>query len=99
MVGAVGVIANVVGDYIKHLPIEVLIGATDTKSGAKATPELAQTVNARLLFTSETNAEDVFNEGKIKNLTGSSAISVRSLYNSPFEFVPQYLFAETQYHY
>lgn len=91
-------LANVVSDYVKHLPVEVLLNNDVFKSGAKPSPELAQTTNSRMLFLSELNEGESLNEGKVKNLTGEGRISVRKLYCEPFEFAPKFkIFMDTNH--
>ena len=91
-------INNVVSSYAKHLSVEVLTGISDNCSGAKPSPELAQTPNVRMLFTSEPNYGVYLNEGLIKLLTGGGTISVRQLYGTPFEFTPKFkIFIDTNH--
>lgn len=91
-------IGGVISSYAKHLPIEVLTGLSDNRSGAKPSPELAQTPNIRTLFTSEPNAGSCLNEGLVKLLTGGGKITVRHLYGAPFEFEPKFkIFIDTNH--
>ena len=75
-------VGKVLKSYVHHLPIAVLMDASNGYSAGKASPELAQSAHSRILFFSESNEGDYFNEGKIKMLT------VRQLYCEPFEFKP-----------
>lgn len=79
-----------ISSYAKHIPVDVLTGLSDNRSGAKPSPELAQTPNVRMLFTSEPNAGSCLNEGLVKLLTGGGKINVRQLYGVPFEFEPKF---------
>ncbi len=83
-------IADVINNYVKYIPINTLLQASNIQNSGKATPELAQADKARMLFASEVNANDFFNEAKIKQLTGESVISVRNLYQTNFVFKPKF---------
>lgn len=91
-------IGEVISSYSKHIPIEVLTGLSDNLSGAKPSPELAQTPNIRTIFTSEPNEGSCLNEGLVKLLTGGSKICVRQLYGEPFELKPKFkIFIDTNH--
>lgn len=83
-------IDEVLHDFVHHIPIAVLMDSSSGNSAGKASPELAQSSHARILFTSESNEGDYLNEGKLKMLTGETTISVRQLYCEPFEFRPAF---------
>ena len=91
-------IGNVVGGLLYHLPIGVLIGSNDPRGGGKATPELIPAVASRILVASEANADDFLNEGRVKQLTGESTITLRPLYGSCFELTPRFkIFLDSNY--
>ena len=83
-------IDSIFSDYTHHIPIAVLLESAGINQAGRPSPELAQAVNSRILFCSESNENDYLNEGKIKMLTGESTISVRNLYCEPFEMKPKF---------
>ena len=91
-------IGNVLKPHVVHLPIDIITGRPEYRNPGKASPEIAQAEKARMVFTSESNEHDFFNEGKVKNLTGGGTISARRLYQAPIEFQPTFkIFIDTNH--
>jgi P4 family phage/plasmid primase-like protien len=53
-----------------------------------ASPEIAGLIGRRLVTLTETNRDEEFNEGVLKNLTGGDRLSARNLFEGYFEFNP-----------
>jgi putative DNA primase/helicase len=91
-------ISNTVGSLLYHLPIGVLISANDPRGGCKHTSELVPAATARMVVASELNESDFLNEGRVKNLTGGSTITLREAYGKCFEAEPSFkIFLDTNY--
>ena len=56
--------------------------------GAGASPEVAGLLGQRMVTMNETNRDEEFNEGVLKNLTGGDRLKARHLYEGYFEFEP-----------
>ncbi len=83
------VLAAVMGDYAKSLPISSLLH-TDRKGGGDATPDLARLPWARYLRTSEPEAGSKLSVSLIKQMTGGEQMTVRALHKDFIEFMPQF---------
>lgn len=83
------VLAVVMGDYAKSLPITSLLHA-DRKGGGDATPDLARLPWTRYLRTSEPEAGAKLSVSLIKQMTGGEPMTVRALRKDFIEFMPQF---------
>lgn len=83
------VLAVVMGDYAKSLPITSLL-PKEGKSGGEATPDLARLPGTRFLRTSEPEAGSKLSASSIKQMTGGEPLTVRPLHKDYFEFMPQF---------
>jgi P4 family phage/plasmid primase-like protien len=57
-------------------------------NGKGASPELADLMGRRMVTLTETNREEEFNEGILKEITGGDRLKARNLYEGYFEFNP-----------
>ena len=84
----INVCRQIWGGYARVIQPETLMNR-QRQSGAPA-PDLVHLVGSRLVIGSETEEGQTLSEGLVKQLTSSDAITVRDLYQSPFEFVPTF---------
>lgn len=78
---------NIYGDYALNSQVESIL--TRGKSGGgNASPDIARMNGARFVRTNEPEEGARFNEGLVKQLTGSDVITARFLYGGDFEFRP-----------
>lgn len=77
-----------IGDYAGKLPISLL--TKKRGDSGNATPELARTKGLRFVVMQEPDQHTKINVGLMKELTGGDRITVRALYEMPFEFKPQF---------
>jgi len=82
-------IARVLGEYVATVPSSTFDAAYGG-GGEGATPQLAKLQGARMVLSSETNADTPVNESLIKSMTGGDAITARPMYSSPITFHPQF---------
>ena len=78
-------LANIMGDYALASPIETFTAAAYDRHAT----ELARLQGARLVTASEPAQGKLWNEARIKLLTGGDKISARFMYQNLFEFEPQ----------
>lgn len=83
-------IARVLGEYVATVPSSTFDAAHGGGGGEGATPQLAKLQGARMVLSSETNADTPVNESLIKSMTGGDAITARPMYASPITFYPQF---------
>lgn len=83
------VIGRVLGEFALTIPIESLL-ADDRRSGAAATPDLAQLPGVRLAMAAEPEQGARLSESRIKALTGGDEIPARHLHQGIFRFRPQF---------
>jgi P4 family phage/plasmid primase-like protien len=57
-------------------------------NGKGASPELADLMGRRMVTLTETNRDEEFNEGILKEITGGDRLKARNLYEGYFEFNP-----------
>jgi P4 family phage/plasmid primase-like protien len=57
-------------------------------NGKGASPELADLMGRRMVTLTETNRDEEFNEGILKEITGGDRLKARNLYEGFFEFNP-----------
>lgn len=78
---------NICGDYALNSQVDSIL--TRGKSGGgNASPDIARMNGARFVRTNEPEEGARFNEGLVKQLTGSDVITARFLYGGDFEFRP-----------
>ena len=58
------------------------------KSGGNASPEVTKLLGRRMVTLQETNRDEEFDEGLLKNLTGGDRLTARNLYEGYFDFNP-----------
>lgn len=80
-------ILDVISDYGKTCESETII---KKKYGRTASNDLADLQGARLVITSETEQNQVLDEGRIKKITGQDKIKCRFLYQEFFEYTPEF---------
>lgn len=78
---------NVFGDYAATTPAHTLV--SDGR-GNKQTDDLAKLVGTRFVAATETEKGQRLAESKIKRITGGDRIVCRDLYESLFEYMPQF---------
>lgn len=83
-------IAHVLGEYAATVPSSTFDAAHRGGGGEGATPQLAKLQGARMVLSSETNADTPINESLIKSMTGGDAITARPMYVNPITFFPQF---------
>jgi len=81
------VIQDVLGDYVAVVPSDALLAR---RSPGGVTPYLATLSGKRLVVLSEFNERDRLDEGRLKSLTGSDAITANAKYKAPYTFIPQF---------
>lgn len=85
----IDVMAEIMGDYCRGLPVESLLH-NDRTSGAAASPDLARLPGARMVRASEPEVGARFSTSILKEITGGEKLTVRELYKEPFEFSPEF---------
>ena len=75
------------GDYCCKLPISLLTNKRAASNAACS--EIARTKGRRFAVLQEPSENEKFNVGLMKELSGGDKIMARSLYQEPFEFLPQ----------
>jgi P4 family phage/plasmid primase-like protien len=78
----------IMGDYSRTITPETISETRRTAGGAS--PDIANLAGARLVVGSETEEGQALNESLVKQLTGGEKIVARNLYESQFEFTPQF---------
>lgn len=82
-------VLDVLGDYGLQMDFDT-IARSGTKDASRATPDLARLVGIRYVLANEPQKGVCFNEGLLKQLTGSDDITARPLYGSVIEFKPTF---------
>lgn len=82
-------VLDVLGDYGLQIDFDT-IARSGTKDASRATPDLARLVGIRYVLANEPQKGVCFNEGLLKQLTGSDDITARPLYGSVIEFKPTF---------
>lgn len=86
------VLNKMLGDYARSIPAKALI--TKGKHGSdpdKASPSLNAARKAKIATASEPDAEDVWDAGLIKQLTGGDPMHSRDLYETLAEWEPRFV--------
>lgn len=76
------IVAYIMGDYAKTVPMETLLSRQDKHDDTL----MANLQGLRLAVSNEVSEGSFFDETKIKALTGDAKIAARKLYGEPFEF-------------
>ena len=71
------------GDYVAACPITIVTRKRNASN--QASPELARLKSRRCAIFQETDANEEFNVGILKELTGADKFMVRPMYREPFE--------------
>lgn len=79
---------SVFGKYSAKVPVSLL--TQKRGNSGSASPELSNLRGARLVAAQETEENDKFQVGIMKDLTGGDRIYCRPLYNDPYYFKPQF---------
>lgn len=77
--------AGVLGDYATTAPVGFLM---KRMSGHET--EIARLAGARFVICSEVNEDDVFDEAKVKQLTGGDSLTARFMRQDHFTFTPSH---------
>lgn len=80
-------ILDVISDYGKTCEPETIIKKKYSRSSSN---DLADLQGARFVITSETEQNQVLDEGRIKKITGQDKIKCRFLYQEFFEYTPEF---------
>lgn len=87
-----GVFANTIstmlGDYALNVQVESILTRPNGSNGASS--DIARMKGARFIRTNEPSEGSRFNEGLVKQLTGSDIVTARYLYGTEFEFKPEF---------
>lgn len=78
--------AKVLGDYATSAPVGFLMGG----GYASHETEIASLAGARMVICSEVNEGDIFDEAKVKLLTGGDTIKARFMRQDHFTFTPSH---------
>jgi putative DNA primase/helicase len=81
------IIGEALGDYMSTVSQDVII-AQDRRSGGAPSPELVDIQALRMGLYSESSPGDFLNEGRIKQLTGSTEVKARQVFGSFFTYIP-----------
>lgn len=79
-------VRGALGGFAVHVPFAVV--ALAQRQSNPAAPDLARLPGARFLTMSEPRSGDTIDESVIKGMTGGDPMTVRALYQEPFEFTP-----------
>lgn len=82
-------VLDTLGDYGAQMDFDT-ISRSGAKDGSRATPDLARLVGVRYVLVNEPQKGVCFNEGLVKQMTGSDTITARPLYGAPFEYKPAF---------
>jgi len=83
----VDTILDVMNQYGKTCEPDTII---QKKYGRSSSNDLADLQGARLVITSETEQNQILDEGRIKKITGQDTIKCRFLYQEFFEYIPEF---------
>ena len=83
----INTIMNILGDYALNAQVDSILTRGKSTSG-NASPDVARMNGARFVRTNEPEEGARFNEGLVKQLTGSDVVTARFLYGGDFEFIP-----------
>lgn len=80
-------IADALGDYAVHVPIETFLDDQYRRAG-EATPDVVRLVGARMALASEPKKGARLSESVVKQCTGGERMTARRLYEGMFDFDP-----------
>ena len=83
----INAVMNILGDYSLNAQVDSILTRGKSTSG-NASPDVARMNGARFVRTNEPEEGARFNEGLVKQLTGSDVVTARFLYGGDFEFIP-----------
>jgi P4 family phage/plasmid primase-like protien len=84
------VLKSMFGQYGRAASVDLFMsGAMRSKNGP--TEGLARLAGARIVTVSETNQNDSFDEGFVKDVTGGDTVVARNPYERSFEFKPRFM--------
>lgn len=86
----VNLMSHIAGDYAQSVKIETFLDQGQTRSGDRATPDLAKLPGVRLLRTSEPEKNARLAEALIKLVTGGEPMDARHLQGDFFTFFPEF---------
>ena len=78
----------VLGDYSRSMDVSFL--TTKRGSSSSASPELENIKNARFVYMSEPEKNDLIYVGKLKQMTGGDKMTTRALFKGTTQFKPQF---------
>ncbi len=78
------VVCEIFGDYASIAPFSLL-----TQQRNSQTNDIAALVGKRIVFSSETRKDTVFDEARVKMLSGSDSVTARFLYHENSTYTPQ----------
>lgn len=77
-------IMSIMGPYARKVPIDIFL----QKRWGHSPTELTSLLGARLVVAAEAGEGSVWDEGRLKEISGGEPITVRRLYHEAFEFRP-----------
>ncbi|HEM7892212.1 phage/plasmid primase, P4 family [Burkholderia cepacia] len=77
---------HIVGDYARAVAPETLCASN--RSGSAATPDLVPLIGARMVLSSEAEANSKFAQSRIKAFVAGDSMVARANYGSPITFTP-----------
>ena len=80
-------IREMLGSYAMHTSTETWLASNKNQA---TQPELARLQGTRMATAIEANFDQKLDEAKLKGVTGGEPITCRGLYQSTFEYVPQF---------
>lgn len=81
------IIGEIFGSYAINIQPQTIMVKQQTSG---ATSDIARLDGARFVTTTEPNEGVRLDEGLVKQLTGSDKVTARRMYESEFEFIPQF---------
>lgn len=90
--------AGMMGDYARSMSSKTL-GRGIPQGGGGASEDVARLKGARFVYASEFNRGERLDEAFVNTITGGDTITARFLYQSAFEFLPEFkLFLSANHH-
>lgn len=80
-------VLDTLGNYGVQMDFDT-IARSKSKDASRATPDLARLIGVRYVLVNEPQKGTCFNEGLVKQLTGSDTKTARPLYGETIEFKP-----------
>ena len=82
------IISEIMGDYACNAQPETFMAGT--RSSQNASSDIARLAGYRLVYAEEATEGKKLDEGLVKQMTGSSALTARGLHEKEFTFVPRF---------